>query len=533
MKLQKSFFVLACIFFLSLFLNSFRLKDFPVGLHIDTVRVGYNAFSLLKTGRDSHGNFLPLYYDSFGDFRPAGLIYLTVPSVAFFGLNEFSVRFPAALFGALSVFLIYAVVNRLFGKSNLALLSAFFFSITPWQINMARTASEAVFALFFVLLGIYFFIGKRVILSTFFLGLSFFFYHSVRLFVPLLSLSFIFINYKSLALRYKTFLSLFFLIGLALFLIFGVSGGTGRIRQTFIFFNPGIQQQTGLQIQDEGPGKIFTARVFHNKVVNYSLEFARQYLRYFSAEFLFLDGGKPVRYVTQRNGLLPFHWLPFFVLGVYFCLKRRGNYYFVLYYLLTAPIVAALTLDDFVPNIGRSYLMLPALTVICAVGVLGSYQAIKSGLFKKTFISGFILLTCLSLLFYLHHYYNHLSPTEIVEHDVAATELGKKVSLFKNRGQLIIASQLVPTYEHVSFYAGVDPVKFQQVSKSRKEQLFQLENFTFFMDHCPSVWFIDKEESKKAIFFDSAICDDNPAFRTIDSVSDKKGNVFFKIRERI
>src|SRR3989344_1369248 len=100
---MKRFFFLAIIFLFALALRTVNLGDHPSGLTWDEAGLGYNAYSILKTGRDEFGTFLPIVFKSFGDYKPGIYVYLTVPSVAIFGLTEFAVRFPSALFGALAV----------------------------------------------------------------------------------------------------------------------------------------------------------------------------------------------------------------------------------------------------------------------------------------------------------------------------------------------------------------------------------------------------------------------------------------------
>src|SRR4030042_6821920 len=100
MKKNTYLFLLILISLVALVLRLWKLGSIPPSLNWDEAAFGYNAYSILKTARDEYGNFLPL--------API-YVYLAVPSVALFGLTEFAVRFPAALFGALSVFLIYFV----------------------------------------------------------------------------------------------------------------------------------------------------------------------------------------------------------------------------------------------------------------------------------------------------------------------------------------------------------------------------------------------------------------------------------------
>ena len=87
-KFFKENWILILILIVAAFLRLFKLGSFPVSLTWDETALGYNAFSLLKTGRDEYGKLLPLVLKSFGDYKPALYSYLTVPSVLIFGLNE-------------------------------------------------------------------------------------------------------------------------------------------------------------------------------------------------------------------------------------------------------------------------------------------------------------------------------------------------------------------------------------------------------------------------------------------------------------
>lgn len=49
--------LLIFIIVLSGVLRLYKLSDIPVGLYADEASIGYNAYSILKTGRDEHGFF--------------------------------------------------------------------------------------------------------------------------------------------------------------------------------------------------------------------------------------------------------------------------------------------------------------------------------------------------------------------------------------------------------------------------------------------------------------------------------------------
>src|SRR3990167_1382093 len=106
--------LLAGILALAFVLRVVGLSSFPPGFTPDEASFGYDAYSILKTGKDQWGKPFPLVLESFGDFKSPLYAYLTVPSVAAFGLNKFAVRFPNAILGTLAVLAAYLLAGKLF-----------------------------------------------------------------------------------------------------------------------------------------------------------------------------------------------------------------------------------------------------------------------------------------------------------------------------------------------------------------------------------------------------------------------------------
>src|SRR5262245_24665404 len=100
---NKTILILSAIILLATVLRFYQIQTNPPGLFWDETAYGYDAYSLLKTGSDHHGRFLPLFFESFGDWKLPVFFYLLVPSVALFSLSEFAIRFPTAFFGVLLV----------------------------------------------------------------------------------------------------------------------------------------------------------------------------------------------------------------------------------------------------------------------------------------------------------------------------------------------------------------------------------------------------------------------------------------------
>ena len=91
------------IVFLGFVLRFYALDKIPASLNPDEASLGYTAFSLLTTGADEHGKFLPLALKSFGDWKLPGYPYFSIIPVLIFGLNSFSTRFVSAIAGIFAV----------------------------------------------------------------------------------------------------------------------------------------------------------------------------------------------------------------------------------------------------------------------------------------------------------------------------------------------------------------------------------------------------------------------------------------------
>jgi len=119
--MKKKNLVLAAILFLAFILRFAFLSQIPSELNRDEASAGFNAYSLLKTGKDEHGNGpWPLVFRAFGDNKIPGYIYLTAPLIKIFGLNAFTVRLPSAFFGSLTILVFYFFDKELFKNSQLS-----------------------------------------------------------------------------------------------------------------------------------------------------------------------------------------------------------------------------------------------------------------------------------------------------------------------------------------------------------------------------------------------------------------------------
>jgi len=142
-KLLLIFIVVGALFRL------WHLGTLPGMLHRDETSIGYNAYSLLLTGRDEHNVPWPLNFRAFGDYKLPGLIYATIPSIYAFGLTPFAVRLPTALAAILTIPAVFWLSREIGWSNRVSLFVALFLTLDFWHISQARNAYEPIAGLLF------------------------------------------------------------------------------------------------------------------------------------------------------------------------------------------------------------------------------------------------------------------------------------------------------------------------------------------------------------------------------------------------
>jgi hypothetical protein len=119
-----------------------RLDQAPPGIYPDEACNGYDAYSILKTGRDHHGNFLPILVQGFNDYRRPLFDYSLIPLVATFGLKVRVVRLGAALWGVVDIIAAVSIAGYLLGLPGAA-VTAMLLAVSPWLLPLNRYGIEA------------------------------------------------------------------------------------------------------------------------------------------------------------------------------------------------------------------------------------------------------------------------------------------------------------------------------------------------------------------------------------------------------
>lgn len=136
---------LVAITVFGLFLRTWDLDTLPPAPDPDELSIGYNAWSILVTGRDEYGTPYPAAFRAFGEYKRPAFVYAAVPSIAIFGPTTWAIRLPGAIAGTLTIPAIDAVARVLFVNRATGLVAAASLAVSPWHLQFSRGAREAAF----------------------------------------------------------------------------------------------------------------------------------------------------------------------------------------------------------------------------------------------------------------------------------------------------------------------------------------------------------------------------------------------------
>lgn len=193
LKENKYNILLVIILIFGTIIRMYQIDKMPNGLNIDEASSGYDAFSIMKYGIDRNGNSFPVVLYAWGSGQSVLYSYIMIPFLIIFnGLTVFSMRFPMALIGSISILIIYLLLKNIFNNKKIALIGAFFLAICPWHIMKSRWGMECnIFPDIILLATLLLVIGIKnkkailQILSFILLGISAYSYAASYLFLPI------------------------------------------------------------------------------------------------------------------------------------------------------------------------------------------------------------------------------------------------------------------------------------------------------------------------------------------------------------
>lgn len=473
---KKIIITLTFIIVIASVLRLWQLGKVPSSPDWDEVALGYNAYSILQTGKDEYGKFLPIVLRSFDDYKPALYAYLVIPSISILGLNVAAVRLPSVIFGILTVLATFFLVKELFKKDSIALLTSFLLAISPWHIQFSRIAFEANVGVALNTFGILFFLKSfkkpwLLFLSALMLGLSIHTYQSEKVFVPLLIAILIYSFKKDFFSIRKKYIYVSFII-LAIILLPVINfiltnkDALSRAKTVSIFSNSSIIQTNTQNLARDRANNDILGLLLDNRRVEFAKYIARGYLSHLDFNWLFINGDI-ARHHAPGMGLMYLIELPFLLIGIHMLIF--GNFskavkIFTILWSLIVPIPASVTND--VPHAVRTINFLPVLQILTAIGIILTLTWIfklKHKVINYLILIIIIIFWVFNVSYYLNQYfvqqnYFHAKYWQYGYDDMVHYLTGVQ----KNYNKIIVSSTtpMDQSYMFFLFYLKYDPNKY-------------------------------------------------------------------------
>lgn len=482
--------LLLSILALAAFLRLYQLDSVPPSPSLDEVSIGYNAYSILRTGADEYGTKFPIVLRAYDDYRPALYVYLVIPFIQLLGLTVVAVRLPSVIASIVTVFLTYLVVKELFHKAFdgnhveiIALSSSALLAISPWHIYISRLGHEANIGLFLVVLGAYLFFravnrkqGTWLMVSAAVFALSLNSYQSEKIISPLLVFMLSLLYRKELLSMKRSVLRAMVLgviVSLPTLVATFAPSGLVRFSTTSILADSQLlhdQQQLYRISVEKGDilGQIINRRKMYAAGV-----IARQYIDHFNPSWIF-TGGDFESHKVPGLGLL-FSWeAPLIVWGLsalYTKMAKAKLAAVIAVWLLVSPIPAAITSQS--PHAMRSYTFLPVWQILGAVGVgeIFLFLKRKKSLYLTQAVSAvFFIVIVSSILYFMKQYFQVFPVTQSASFQYA---LGKTIAYVhqnEEKYQHIVFSNknsLYQSYMFYLYYTGYDPIRYSAMGGTK------------------------------------------------------------------
>jgi 4-amino-4-deoxy-L-arabinose transferase-like glycosyltransferase len=474
-------------FFLAVFFRFYHLSNIPPSPTLDEVSIGWNAYSILSTGRDEYGVKMPVLLRAYDDWRPALYVYLVLPFVKLFDFDVISVRLPSAILSSISVLVFYFLLKDLvsnFIKSNigkdykelLIVIGTAIFALSPWFVYLSRLGHEANAAFAFLLFAVFFllrFIIKQkhflLVFSFLFFALSFDSYQSTKIVVPLLVFTAILIFREIFIQKIKLFI---LASVLGLLLISPVLYESAKPNALIRFSATNILNYSQEEFQ-----KSAQRLILHRKERNYLGLFwdnrrvvaarivGRAYLSHFNPVWLVANSEKEP-FKAPSTGLVYSLSLILFIGGFFFCSRyaKAGVFVFFLVFLLVAVIPGAITTDY--PHAMRIFNAFIPFSVFSGIGLIGIFSLIsRFGIGRSAFFCLLLLLFVFeSFNFYKNYFYRF--PKELsYQFQYGVLQAFDYAKSIENRYDKVVVGNrgnLFQSYMFYLFARKYDPMLYQR-----------------------------------------------------------------------
>jgi hypothetical protein len=489
-------FVLIIILVINFVIRIVGSDKSPTSVNWDEASLGYNAYSLLKTGKDDFGYKLPLTLRSFEDYKPALYSYLSIIPVKLMGLSQGSTRMVSAIAGTLALIPLWWLITTYVTNGWMALFLVGMLGLGPLRLHFSRVALESNLSMAFFSFGVWWWINgiKKYSKTTIFYGSAMMIgailsYHSARVAAPLLAIFLIadpinmIITRKWDKINWKLAgLTAGFIVVSVLF-VMGVSGA-GNV---------------ATRLGQENIGRFYpytSQEVFEGSLIDWVMNNPVYYL----AGTL---SGHALSFISPANfGPTLYHWIRnsvqfvpsvhfigfietiFFIPGLVLVLRRlkKLEYRYLIYIFMAGVAPTMITWNWF--HTLRAVNMLMVIEITSVIGIVGLLNVVK---WKKIYLGLLMVGFGIQSIFLVNNELVYAVTENYMDYQPGGFKEGvEKLMVESSTAQkVIVDTSQAQAYIFLLFYGKYPPQEIQKYKEERNwiydngNRDFNFDNFEF------------------------------------------------------
>lgn len=462
------------------FLRINKLSSIPPQPSLDEVSIGYNAYSILKTGKDEFGTSFPVLLRAYDDYRPALYVYFVIPFVWLLDLNVLAVRLPSVILSIISIGSLYVIARRIyhyfsFAKpAALALVPTTLLAISPWHIYISRLGHEVNAFVSFFFIGFAFFLNsikeKKVnalglSISAAFFALSFSAYQSGKVFIPLFVLMLAVFFYKTIKTNFKKFIPAI-LVGILFSLPIIIASlqpeALLRLKATSIFNIPfETSYENAKKLIQFKEDSNYLQIVLHNRHVYPYLVFGSSFISHFTYDFLY-GSAYNEQFKIPGFGLYHVVEIPLLAMGLIYMLIKKKIKWMVFLGLWYVVGILPSAISTQGPHAMRAFSAIGSLLLISGLGI--GLLRFKKKKFKNALV-GVSIAYSLLLVVSISKFYTSYSERFPVEYSsqfqYGVLNALEKIKEYKDDIYVSNRGYLTASYMYYLFATKYDPIAYQ------------------------------------------------------------------------
>jgi len=487
MFLKKNL-IFLLIFAVCVFFRFYNLSNVPPSPSLDEVSIGYNAYSILKTGSDEYGNKLPVLLRAYDDWRPALYAYLVIPFIKIFDLSVLSVRLPSAILSIFTGVALFFLAKEIFHKAkkfqirgiefSIAHIVFFLYSISPWNVYLSRLGHEVNLGFSFLVFGIFSFLkyvrsdrSWTLPLSAIFLALSFDAYQSTKIVVPIIVVFLSLLFYKKLLRNLKILLISAFLGILLIFpILYSSVAPQALIRFQATNITNSIQpelQKSAEQLILDTKNNNYLGQIIHNRRFVIAASVVSAYVSHLNPAWLTTNFGDEPFKVPSTGIISPFGFV-LLLLGLFMgrTVMDKKLYLFLVFWILIGIIPGAIT--NGYPHAMRIYNSFPALLIFEGSGfyfLILSIGKINNKLLSKAFYLLVVFLSVFWISDFVNKYFVEFPQKLSSQFQYGVIDAFKYSKTIENNYDFVSVSNKNNLFQGYMFYLfanKTDPFKYQK-----------------------------------------------------------------------